>query len=583
MHAVKCRLGTVPRQATPQLASAGEFLNALRDPGRSLRDQFKEDPEALADRLGLKLPEKPVRTMIRLGVITEGEARERFGSDALEKGLRDLVIDVCTLEVRSAVAVANRGGGKSQGVSFIEFFLFSVLDFDALNLGGSELQADQVYQYLQSYYESDPYWKTILKGEPMRERTESQFHAWIRVLTASQKSVRSPHAGGKKKDGRYHGGLLVIDEEAEAAPEIVAAALPTINTARPSVNVRCSTFHNAEGSFKEVVDNHAEMGYELYQWNIFDVAERCDCTGGVCQSGEKCFREDHKEPYEDPETGEIKERLVHKAYCGGRAQYADGWIPMPEIETMWKRMKRNHSTWEVEAMGSRPANTGHVIKDRTKFARSVVDRSGMSLYMPGAPVSICVDWGTVAAGVGAWQNQFNRHALLWAEVLYDAGETETIGKLTQLINLFRRDVVEIAADVGGGGNYLNKKLREEYGWPVRDVKFAEEKEAAVAAWNVFNESEQLIISSEHTDFIQQVGDWKRKLGRIKKGNDHLCDMSICYFSKFIEELGLQHIRIVPRTTGGREDVPVNAPIRSMRTSVGTGGRVPVVRTLGGRR
>lgn len=562
---------------------ASGFLGALRNTGRNLKERYKGRPLELAERFGIKLPEKPVLVMIRLGVLTEEEAIERFGP--VEPGLRELVEDVCSLEEKNAVAVANRGGGKSYGVSFIEFYLWMVLDFDALNLGGSELQADQVYQYLLGYIESDPFWLTLIRGDPQRERTFKENDAWVRVLTASQKSVRSPHAGGLRK-GLVRGGVLVIDEEAEAEKDIVEAALPTINTARPSVNVRCSTFHNLEGSFQEVVDNHAEMGYKLYRWDIFDVCEPCDCVDG-CESEEPCFREDHIEHYLDPETGEESERLVHKAYCGGRAKYASGWIPMSEIVTLWKRMRRNHSRWEVEAMGSRPSTAGFVIKDLLKHAENTTERSGMELYVPGAPVTICVDWGTGAAGVGVWQEQpFGKHALLAADLLIDNNETQIFGAILGYAHQFQAELREIAADIGGGGNYFNKKLREEHRLPCRDVNFNTEKEAAVAAWNIFNEGGDLEMPAEFHEFHHQVRNWKRrKDGTIKKGDDHLCDMSVCYFSKFIEQLGLSRVRVMPVgfspivKTQGQRAMAATVSIRPGRRN-SPYHRLPIARTFG---
>jgi hypothetical protein len=517
--------------------------------------------------------------MIELGVITEEEALEKYG--AIEPGLRDLVEDVCTLTVKNAVAVANRGGGKSYGVSFIEFYLWMILSFDALNLGGSELQADQVYQYLLGYIESDPFWLSLLRTDPQRERTYKEDDAWVRVLTASQKSVRSPHAGGFRK-GKIRGGVLVIDEEAEAEKDIVEAALPTINTARPSVNVRCSTFHNLEGSFQEVVDNHEEMGYKLYRWDIFDVAEPCECVG-QCQSPEPCFAKDHVEKYTDPEDGQEKERLIHKAYCGGRAMYADGWIQMDEIETLWRRMRRNHSRWEVEAMGSRPSTAGHVIKDMMMFARNQTPKAGSEIYIPGCPVEIDVDWGTGAAAVEVWQEQpFGKHALLHAELIKDNNQTQMIGVILGHANVYRRELVGVAADIGGGGNYLNPLLRDEYRVPVRDVNFNQEKEAAVAAFNIFNEGEDLIIPSEHEEFIHQVRNWKRRNGNIIKVDDHLCDAAVCYFSKFIERLGLTNIRIVPRAFNSNSAVKDHtAPQQNRPRRHGDPlRRVPVIRTLG---
>lgn len=558
----------------------GDLLRALRDPGRNLKEYYKTRPLELAEKFGIKLPKKPVQVMLEMGVITEEEAAEKFGK--LEPGLRDLVEDVTTLKVRNAAAVANRGGGKSFGVSFIEFVLWLLHDYDALNLGGSEWQADQVYQYLVGYLDDDPYWLTLVKGDPMREKTTSTSGAWVVVLAASQKSVRSRHAGGGPKKRR--GGILVIDEEAEAEADVVEAALGTINTARPSVNVRCSTFHNLEGSFQNLIDNHVEMGYTLYRWDIFDVAAGCDCVGPGCGSDEDCFREDHFENYVNPDNGELEQRLIHRAYCGGRAMYADGWVLMEEIVAYWRRMKRNHSRWEVEAMGSRPSTAGHVIKDMNKFAENIVKQSGPSLYVRGHPIDICVDWGTGAAGVEVWQEQMGgKHVLLHADELKDNNETQILGSVLSYAKLYQRDLVEIAADIGGGGNYLNPKLREEHHLPVRDVNFAELKETAVSAWNILNEAGLTIIPAEHEEFIHEVRNWKRKSGRIQKGDDHLCDTAICHFAKMIERLGLKKVRIPPRSF---RTAAVTERDNQNHQNPGTHGytrkhrtRVPVARTF----
>lgn len=476
---------------------------------------------------------------------------------------------------------------NSQGVSFIEFYLVFIKMFDALNLGGSELQADQVYRYLVEYIESDPYWQELVKGAPMRERTDTHDGAWIRVLAASQKSVRSPHAGGRKKGGRMAGGILVIDEEAEADEGIVDAALPTINTAKPSVNVRSSTFHNAEGSFAELIENHDEMGYKLYQWDVFDICEPCACVD-VCQSKEPCFREDHFETYDDPDTGKQVERLVHRAYCGGRSMYASGWMPQEEIETLWRRSKRNHAKWEVEAMGSRPVMGGHTVKSRKHFDASIVEVTGRELYLPGAPTDICVDWGTKAAAIEVWQHQPNDYiALIEAELVEEAGPAEMIGKIVAYWHRYVDTVREVRADIGGGGNYMNKKLIEDHHLTVVDVAFSEEKEAAVAALNVYNDNGKLRIPREHEEFIRQMRKWRRKNGRIVKGDDHLCDGAVCYFSRFINELGLQHIRIGPRTVNtGPQQPGVTGGVSGTSTTIrkpGTSPRVAVVRSFGSRR
>ena len=545
----------------PQLANVESYLSAVRAPGLSLRDRFKGNPVELAESLGLRLPRKPVQVMREIGVYDP----EKHGP--IFPGLRELVEEVCTLQVKSAAVVGPRGGGKSQGVSFIEFYLVFIMLFDALNLGGSELQADQVYAYWISYIESDPYWQSLVKGEPMASKTTTIDDAWCRVLTASQKSVRSPHAGGRKRSGRMAGGVLVIDEEAEAEAKVVAASLPTINTARPSVNVRSSTFHNAVGSFADLIEDHEEMGYKLYKWDVFDVAERCE---DECASCEPCFANDHWEDVLNPDTGQTERKLIHRAYCGGRAHYADGWVPVSEIKTLWTRGKRNHSNFEVEQMGSKPTSSGYVIKDMDRFKANIVPETGRALYVPRDPVSICVDWGSSNAGVGVWQEQRgDRHVLLHADFLEEYGEVQVFGVILGYAAQYRAELAEVAADIGGGGSYFNPVLREQYRMPTRDVDFAAEKESAVGAWNIYNEAGSTVIPEEHEVFISQVKKWRRVNGRINKGGDHLCDMAICYFAKFVDRLNLRRPHVPPksistRVVGGAQangNMNVRRPIR----------------------
>lgn len=536
---------------------AGAYHRAVRDPGKDLIKKFRGKPIQLAERFGLKLPEKPAIVMDRLGVYDE----ERFGP--IVPGLRELIEDVCLGRVQDAVVVGPRGGGKSFGVAFIEFYLWMIESFDALNFGGSELQAANVYDYLVGFMEHDPYWQTLLKGETKLSESKKKDDAWIKVLTASSKSVRSPHAGGERK-GKIRGGLLVIDEEAEAEPELVNTVLWTVNTAQPSVTVRSSTFHNAEGTFADLIDDHVKMGYKLYKFDIFDMCAGCDCAGGPdeCQSDEKCFREDHFVDVENPDTGETEEHLLHRAYCGGRAKYARGHIPMTEVVKSWLRIKRNHGIFEVEAMGSRPTTSGHVIKDRMKYAENCEAEPAETLYQKGAPVSICVDWGAVQGGITVWQEQWGdrgeRHVLLHADLIEETGLTQQIGIIVGYFNRYLDDVVDVACDIGGGGMFNNPMLRDEYGLPVRDVDFGQEKETAAAAWNLFNEANKCVYPVEFEDWHDQIKRWKRKNGRIQKGGDHLMDSSICYFAKFIDRIGLRKVRVPPRSTNTQPNTGVDA-------------------------
>ena len=579
----------MPSRNEPELLGLEAYRSAVTESGHALRQSYDGRPIELAERFHLMLPEKPAKIMVDLGVITEAEAIERFG--AVIPGLRDLVVEICLGEIESAAVVGPRGGGKSQGVSFIEFYLVFIKLFDALNLGGSELQADQVYQYLLGYIQSDTYWKSLVRGDPMRERTFTTDDAWIRVLTASSKSVRSPHAGGRKPGGRLAGGILVIDEEAEADASIVSAALPTINTAVPSVNIRSSTFHNAAGSFADLIDGHEEMGYKLYKWDVFDVCAGCQCPpdpsgAGLCMSEESCFREDHVETYFDPETQQNETKVLHKAYCGGRSRYSKGWVPYAEILKLWLRLKRNHATWEVEQMGSRPTSRGYVIESRTKFRENIIREPAHTLFVPGCPTWLNVDWGTGNCGIQVWQHQMDdKHVLVECELLEESGPTETTARLVSYWNKYIDTMVELRGDLGGGGNYMNKQMTEQYGMIAVDVAFSEDKEAATRVWNILNEAGKIVIPDEFELFIEQVLKWRRINGRIAKGNDHLADTGICYFSRLIDAMDLNHIRVGPKVFNSGLQQPENPHLGhtlmgSKATRSPEHARVPVVRAFG---
>lgn len=533
------------------------------------------------------LPRK-ARGVTPLGEVAQGFRHQHRMIVSIEE-IEPEMVRCITVDTPSHLYLIGEGmipTHNSYGASFIEFFLWVVLDFDALNLGGSELQADAVYQYVLNYIESDPYWRGLLRGDPQKEKTFTKEDSWIRVLAASQKSVRSPHAGGYRK-GKMRGGILVIDEEAEADEGIVEAALFTINTAQPSVNLRISTFHNLGGSFQDVMDNAEEMGFTKYQWNIFDVCSGCDCPGPECGSPEPCFREDHYETYINPETGQPEEKLLHKAYCAGKARFADGWISMDEIETLWKRVKRSHYRWEIEAMGERPSSKGYVIRDLGRFTESITDEVGESLYVHGSPVYIGVDWGTSNGGVQVWQHQpFDKHVLIESFLLKDNNQTQIFGKIVSLAEKYRRDLVEVRADIGGGGNYLNESLSTQHRLRVVGVNFAEKKEAAVAVWNALNESGKVTVPSEFDEFINQVKGWKRKKERIAKGSDHLCDSAICYFSQFIEQMGMSHIDVPPvsfNTSPTVESAVSIQPGSSAGRRKPAAGRAPVAISLSGGR
>jgi len=327
---------------------------------------------------------------------------------------------------------------------------------NCLNMGGSEQQAFAVYRYLQRFIKSHPFWRDWYPTIQL-QNTESKVGAWIKVLTASQKSIRSPHAGGIRPDlesglsqeqiqqmdageleeyldthdipTRDVGGILVFDEEAEAEREIVMGVLPTVNTARPSVILRLSTFHRTDGTYGELIDHVDEMGYQEYSWDIFDVAEKCEYKCSECPGGPD-FSQDIFHITVDETTGKEEVVMKHPAYCAkqrvdgtweGKAHYSSGWVPMEEIFQAWRESNHDCDYFEVEFMGWKPSQAGKVFKDRKRLEESWVPTQ----YIPGHPCTITIDWGLKGeCAVEVWQEQpAGVKALLECEVFTQTRDT----------------------------------------------------------------------------------------------------------------------------------------------------------------
>lgn len=449
-------------------------------------------------------------------------------------GLREFIEDVGTGRVTRACLCAPRGGGKSLGLSFVEFFHNYTNNYDWLNLGGSEKQAEAVYGYLTQYVSILPEIQDFY-SEPMRTNTENKEGAWIKVLAASTKSIRSPHAGGirltiGKRDGVARGGGLTIDEECEADEEIVMGAIPMVNTAEPSFILRASTFHRLDGTFKTLVDNHEEMGYTIYKWDCFDVCQPCtkDCA--------ECYPDFAQDIWEG-------NKLVHPAYCGGKAKDSVGWIPIDEIFQDWRECLYNRDWFEVEMMGWRPSSAGLVIKNMKRFEMDcVVDHWP---HHPGSRATITIDWGMKGeCVVQVWEEQPGGICALMESEHYDHQESESF--IYEVVKGFGHQYRTNKVRPDSSHPYCNATLMNDarYRMDVEEVNFQTEKELGAGAINAKVDAGLVRIPRQHTILLRQLRGWRRDKGKIVKKDDHGCDAALCFFSKFLpEDLVFQSVRI----------------------------------------
>jgi hypothetical protein len=114
----------------------------------------------------------------------------------------------------------------------------------------------------------------------MRERTEFVNGSRVEILTASQKSVRGPHAQRVK-----------FDEVDEFDARIYRAAAPIAQTMYgiPATVEEYSTQHHPYGVMNQLLASAKETGAALYKWNLWEIIKTCrDRICSQCPLLEDC-------------------------------------------------------------------------------------------------------------------------------------------------------------------------------------------------------------------------------------------------------------------------------------------------------
>ncbi|MBN2378691.1 hypothetical protein JXM67_02680 [candidate division WOR-3 bacterium] len=418
------------------------------------------------------------------------------------KEFERLFYDLYSLEVSKSVVLAPRGGGKTFGAALLATAFFLFRDFDVGIVAGSETQALTLFSYISEWLELA---ETETVVEHLRRSDLVGVHGnRIVARTASARSIRGLHLGRSKR-----GALLIIDEEAEAAEDVIRAARYTVRTACPAIIMRSSTYHKLTGSFARLVEDHRSQGYELYRWSSFDIAKPCQYRCEECP------------------VAEFKER-----YCKGKAKRSDGWIDVDEIVGEWR--DTNRETFEVEVMGMRPASAGCVIAPE-EIDRAVVKEEEI-------PVNHCemlsfcgVDWGfagmTAVVVLGLIEDKVH---VLHTEAFHRHGIDTIVERLKELRSRF--GLREVFAD--SSHPFENSRLRDE-GFAVwgptsetLGVPFVSFKEEGVAILSYLFEKDRIKIPESNITLLRQLRAWRRDAhGHIVKKDDHFPDALVAAMMK----------------------------------------------------
>jgi len=420
--------------------------------------------------------------------------------------------DLLNTRVKKAVALGPRGGGKTFGAAVVATAFFLFKDFDVGIVAGSETQALTLFGYITEWLD------LIEEEEQFGDAVERVRHSDLvgvngnRIVakTASARSIRGMHLGRGKR-----GALLIIDEEAETDEDVMRSARYTVRTARPAIILRMSTYHKLIGSFARLVENHKEQGYEMYNWDSFDIAEPC--------------------PYE---CEQCPEPVFREKYCRGKAKNSRGWVKIDEIVGEWR--DTNRETFEVEVMGMRPAAAGLIILPGDLDKAIDLGDRGMPSEFDYSWA--CIDWGfagmTAVVILGMKGKQvFVRHT----EHFSRHGIDVIVNKLLEL--RAEMGIREVYAD--SSHPFENDTLRNEgfavwgqKGSDTLGVPFVKFKEEGVAVLSYLFEKGLMGVPASHRMLIRQFRSWRRDdSGHIVKKDDHFPDALIAGMQK-VKQCGI---------------------------------------------
>ncbi len=436
---------------------------------------------------------------------------------------------------------APRGGGKSKLLGTIGFDLWYLRNRKVINMGGSAVQAQIVYQYFTGYCYMHSSVEAQIEGRPHISKTTSIDGNYFSSVAASPKQIRGPHPD-----------VLISDETCESDDELIHAALPMVNDSENPLVVMASTFHKIYGIFQETWDNAEERGYLRIQWDIFDIAKK--------------FSLDF---WKQPEVAQIPDIQKLIKLSGGKTGDPEGWLPIENIIQAWKE-KPTEDWFEIEYMGSRPSAAGLVLKPED-IERAIFDSSTTRTfdYISGSTVVIGIDWGfsSMTSVVELMQHKDQTVVMLDNENFHQIPSEDIIKSIVKRVRA--RGVRFIYAD--SAGKFENTALigalaKENIGCSVVEVVFSKEKEGMLGNLRAHFEQGKIKMAKKFKDAYWQFKRYRYQEGTDKpvKKDDHIPDATMCALQHFVLGKFARPFpsQTIPKDKG--DDKPITSGLRNMR-------------------
>lgn len=265
----------------------------------------------------------------------------------IERIVREILASLMRRERLRVLVVGPRGGGKTFLAAAVQLLSMRFFGASWTSIGGSLEQATRLFAHVRAAVQRSADLQKFIV-EALATRITARNGATISVHAASEKSIRGQHPRGPSGAGG-----IVLDEAALIEDSLIDAAIPQVASADPSMILQLSTLGELQtGRFWELLQDHAERGYQLFEFGIFDVVRRCpyDCQT-TCPV--PAFA---KDAHQESATGKLA--AIRKALCAGKAHEPDGWIAIDEVAQQYKDLPRE--SFVREFLGSSSTRVGAV-------------------------------------------------------------------------------------------------------------------------------------------------------------------------------------------------------------------------------
>lgn len=216
---------------------------------------------------------------------------------------------------------ANRAGGKTKGISFIEHMMMHHRQFTIAHMGGSEAQANRGRDYFHSEIGVEPWSDAVATREPGQTRVQFHNGAKIEWLPSTEKQASGPHPE-----------LSVLDELDEVDYSVRERFVKTPSGPR-AMMIEASTWYGQEGTISRVRKENPGLVEKVYC--LWESISRCEysCEAVPLKDGTigRC-------PLYEMEEMQADGSLKVVELCGGKlARLSDGHISVPDAVANWQR------------------------------------------------------------------------------------------------------------------------------------------------------------------------------------------------------------------------------------------------------